>query len=576
MTRHVFIALFHRVLHRRAAKAPRSRAEAIGRELGIDYGAAAGAAGLSQDDFDAVLVSGVFDRDFYLKAYPDIAQAGVNPLLHYLGTGRFEKRKASETFDPAAYLAANPEVANSGIEPFLHYVLIGLAAKAPRSRAEAICREIGVDLNRLERGSLTVPELLDGIRCSAEFTEVIEPALKEINHVFATFMLRNPAPLEVVRSILRFYESYDTMERRAAAVRRGEIRTHLGIRPLKLEMDIVNQCNLRCTMCHFSSAQWSGRTKREIAVEDFARIAEQLFPLCSHVSLSISAEPLLHRKLSAILQIIGKYKIPFIYMHTNGLLLHERVIGQLMQSKVHQLSISIDGATKHTYERIRVGGKFERLIANIQAVNRAKKDTRSETPHICFNVVLMRSNIRELPALVELANSLQVRAIGAVHMVPLEIAVVDPEESLQWDKDLCNRMLDEARALAERYQIDVSFPERFVIADPSPLPRQTGATHRDLRFLAPQPKATVEPSCSFPWHFVGLDSEGNVMPCGWWYNQPPMGNVLTDAFEVIWNNDQYRRLRSEHSLRQGLRTVCQTCPVAGMGNINEASAFLVR
>ena len=97
---------------------------------------------VSQRDFAAVLESAVFDQDFYLKTYPDIAQAGVNPLLHYLESGRFEKRKASATFDPAAYLEANPEVANSGIEPFLHDVLIGRAAGAPRSRVEVTCRNL--------------------------------------------------------------------------------------------------------------------------------------------------------------------------------------------------------------------------------------------------------------------------------------------------------------------------------------------------------------------------------------------------------------------------------------------------
>src|ERR1035437_5912121 len=95
---------------------------------------------VSQRDFEAILLSGVFDQDYYLKTYPDVAKAGENPLLHYLESGRFEKRKASETFDPAAYLEANPAVANSGIEPFLHYVLIGRAAGAPRSPAEVMCR----------------------------------------------------------------------------------------------------------------------------------------------------------------------------------------------------------------------------------------------------------------------------------------------------------------------------------------------------------------------------------------------------------------------------------------------------
>ena len=133
----------------RAAGAPRSQAELICRKLGLDYEATSRAAGLSQGDLEAILLSGAFDQDFYLKTYPDIAQAGVNPLLHYLESGQFEKRKASATFDPAAYLEANPEVANSGIEPFLHYVLIGRAAGAPRSRVDIFCRKIGLAFDRI-------------------------------------------------------------------------------------------------------------------------------------------------------------------------------------------------------------------------------------------------------------------------------------------------------------------------------------------------------------------------------------------------------------------------------------------
>ena len=431
-------------------------------------------------------------------------------------------------------------------------------------------------LDQLELGRLSFAQLLKKMRRDAEYATVLEPLLKEIHSVFSTFLFRDPAPQETIRHILHFYEACNTFDRRAEAIQRGDIRTHLGIRPLKLEMDIVNQCNLRCIMCHFSSVQYSIKPKREIAVENFARVAEQLFPLCSHLSLSISAEPLLHRKLAELLQITERYKIPFVYMHTNGLLLNERIIDHLMQSKVNQLSISVDGSTKHTYERIRVGAKFERLIANMQAINHAKERMRSDTPHLCFNVVLMRSNIRELPSLVHLAHEMQVEGIGAVHMVALAIAVADPkEESLQWHKDLCNRMLDEARTLAEQYHIYVSLPDRFGVAeDPAPL-SQVGIKHRELRLLLPQPKEMAEPSCFFPWHFVGLDSDGNLMPCGWWYNQAPMGNVLTESFEVIWNNAQYRRLRSEH-LHGALRHVCQICPVGGMGNINNANAFLVR
>ena len=92
----------------------------------------------------------MFDPEFYLQEYPDVADAGTVPLLHYLEAGRFERRQASATFDPSLYLAANPKVASSGLEPFLHYVLVGQAAGLPRSKLEALCRNIGCDFETID------------------------------------------------------------------------------------------------------------------------------------------------------------------------------------------------------------------------------------------------------------------------------------------------------------------------------------------------------------------------------------------------------------------------------------------
>jgi hypothetical protein len=95
-------------------------------------------AGLSRRALRAVVVSAIFDERFYLRMYPDVAEAGMDPLEHYLVYGRFENRHASLIFDPVAYAEANPEIATSGMEPFLHYVLVGQAAGAPLSKAETV------------------------------------------------------------------------------------------------------------------------------------------------------------------------------------------------------------------------------------------------------------------------------------------------------------------------------------------------------------------------------------------------------------------------------------------------------
>ncbi|MFD1215444.1 hypothetical protein [Microbulbifer celer] len=72
--------------------------------------------------------SGLFDADWYLRTYPDVAedaQSASNPSLHYLKFGGYEGRNPSPGFDSQWYLDSNPDVKDSGINPLVHYVSMG-------------------------------------------------------------------------------------------------------------------------------------------------------------------------------------------------------------------------------------------------------------------------------------------------------------------------------------------------------------------------------------------------------------------------------------------------------------------
>lgn len=66
--------------------------------------------------------SGLFDRDWYLETYPDVAAKGIDPVFHYVIFGAWEGRRPHPLFDPAFYLMENPEVARAGANPLVHYV----------------------------------------------------------------------------------------------------------------------------------------------------------------------------------------------------------------------------------------------------------------------------------------------------------------------------------------------------------------------------------------------------------------------------------------------------------------------
>ena len=69
--------------------------------------------------------SGLFDRDWYLDAYPDVAASRLDPLIHYLRAGAQEGRNPGPLFETKWYVANNPDVVASGLNPLQHYVTIG-------------------------------------------------------------------------------------------------------------------------------------------------------------------------------------------------------------------------------------------------------------------------------------------------------------------------------------------------------------------------------------------------------------------------------------------------------------------
>jgi O-antigen biosynthesis protein len=69
--------------------------------------------------------SDLFDAEFYLNNNPDVKNAGLDPVIHYLEFGGFEKRDPSEHFDSTFYLEEYPDVQEAAMNPLLHYLKYG-------------------------------------------------------------------------------------------------------------------------------------------------------------------------------------------------------------------------------------------------------------------------------------------------------------------------------------------------------------------------------------------------------------------------------------------------------------------
>jgi GT2 family glycosyltransferase len=70
------------------------------------------------------LIARVFDADWYLSNYPDVLDAGIDPLTHYLGTGWRESRNPNALFNADWYRQEYLDGAGE-LNPAVHYLATG-------------------------------------------------------------------------------------------------------------------------------------------------------------------------------------------------------------------------------------------------------------------------------------------------------------------------------------------------------------------------------------------------------------------------------------------------------------------
>lgn len=74
---------------------------------------------------DMVEASGIFDAEWYVKTYPDVATLDIDPLGHFVQFGSRELRSPSAQFNARSYYATNADLRDHRIEPVFHFLLHG-------------------------------------------------------------------------------------------------------------------------------------------------------------------------------------------------------------------------------------------------------------------------------------------------------------------------------------------------------------------------------------------------------------------------------------------------------------------
>ncbi|WJT03726.1 hypothetical protein OCT50_02750 [Leclercia adecarboxylata] len=72
-----------------------------------------------------IIESGLFNTEWYQKICPELSKLPLTPIEHYLSIGYKMGLNPSEKFNGNLYLERYPDVAQEGVNPLIHYILFG-------------------------------------------------------------------------------------------------------------------------------------------------------------------------------------------------------------------------------------------------------------------------------------------------------------------------------------------------------------------------------------------------------------------------------------------------------------------
>ena len=324
--------------------------------------------------------------------------------------------------------------------------------------------------------------------------------------------------------------------------------------PIELFIESANTCNLRCIMCHCSYGN-DPIESPPISLELIEKIKD-FCPGLLQAHLHGFGEPLVNRNLTEILHTIRRSGGPVVFdFFTNAMLMSRKVSESLVDAGVNRITLSIDGATKATYEAVHRGANWERLLKNLSDINDVKRETGSLYPKLGINLIAMNMNFHEFPGLVKFAAD---HDIGRIEVKNLVLRDDFPEEIRQqkrfYDPESDDKTIGEAKRIAEQHGIEMDFGHYFS-SRVTPWNTAKVQTESAVRVsnLGPQcdcqdrfhSEADRLNICFQPWKTFYVKSNGEVKPCC--FTNMVMGDLQHETPEEIWNGVEYRQLRDSIS-----------------------------
>jgi radical SAM protein with 4Fe4S-binding SPASM domain len=187
--------------------------------------------------------------------------------------------------------------------------------------------------------------------------------------------------------------------------------------------------------------------------------------------------------------------------------LDAKFAAELVDSGLDAIYVSLDGATKESYAKYRIGGDYALVLKNVQLLSKTKKAVGCKSPRLIWKFVVFPHNQHEIEVVRKRHKDLG--------FDDFEFVEDHGSEQARQRRQNFNRRLTEKKS-----------------------------------------------GCFFLWNTMVITSQGAVRPCCRNSSEFGLGNVLRDGVKEAWRSDPYNRLRlgfATESFGNTMHCVCKSC-----------------
>jgi|TARA_B110000285_G_scaffold1841_1_gene1973 radical SAM protein with 4Fe4S-binding SPASM domain len=288
--------------------------------------------------------------------------------------------------------------------------------------------------------------------------------------------------------------------------------------PFSLSIEPTTACNLGCPECPSGLKQFTRPTGRLDLTLHEKMIAQLKRPVF-YINYYFQGEPFLHPNFLELIKEAKRNKI-YTSTSTNAHFINEKMAGDIVESGLDRLIISIDGLTQETYENYRIHGKLDKVIVGTKEMVQAKLRLNSSTPHLIFQFLAVKPNEHEIPQVFELGKEM---GIDEVRIKSAQLYEFENGNPLMPENEKYSRY---------RKQADGTYKMKYKLGN----------------------------HCWRMWSSSVLTWDGKVVPCCFDKDaKHVLGTVADNDFKTIWHHPQYNAFRNAVLRGRNDIEICKNC-----------------